>query len=410
MKKSLFIAAFTILILISISGLSLADYGTTASIAVSVAKYEPFPAEAGQYVDVWFKVENLGSGDSGNVTLQLLPKFPFSLESDDAVKSTGPISSGSTPLIKYHIKIDEKATAGDNILQIRYRPNSFAPWTTQDVDIFIQAHDAVLAVSQISSEDMIPGKTQNLSLSLENMADTYLRDVAVTLDFSASTLPFATIDSVNEKRTSGIAPKEKQDVLFGIITFPDATSGVYKIPVALKYSDITNKTYNRTYLLGLVVNSAPDFKMDLQKYDVMTEGSTGTLTASVSNTGPGAIKFMTMDLLPSAAYEVIGEDSIYLGNLNPDDYQTGAIKKHVNKGALSGGKTVPLNIALKYRDGLNNEYSKNTTLDMRVYTPSEISAYGLGPSGSSYTIIYVLIAIAVIYYVYRRYFRRKKST
>ncbi len=408
MKRSLYFLAFALLIIISISGLSLAEPGT-ASILVSVAKYEPFPAEAGQYVDVWFKVENLGSSDTSNVIIELLPKFPFSLESDDAIKSPGTVPPGSTPLVKYHIRVDEKATSGDNILQMRYKTAASSEWTVKDADIFIQAHDAVLAVSEISAKEMVPGKVQSISLSLDNMADTYLRDIAVALDFSASALPFAPVGSMNEKRIVSIAPNEKQDISFDIITSPDATAGIYKVPLNIRYSDITNKAYNRTYLLGLVVNNAPDFKISVQKYDIMTEGSTGTVTASVSNTGPGAIKFMTMEILPSAEYEVIGESSIYLGNLDPDDYQIGAFKIHVNKGTLAGRKTIPLNLALKYRDGLNNEYSKNMTLDTRVYSPSEISAYGLGPSGSSYSIIYALIAVVIIYYVYRRYFRRKSK-
>lgn len=407
MKRNISALSALFLFLVSVSGIAAADSGT-ASVYVSVAKYEPFPAEAGQFLDVWFKAENLGSGTSGGTTLELLPKFPFSLEGGDAVQSLGTVASGSSLLVKYRVKVDEKATSGDNILQLRYRPAPGAEWITKDVEIFIQAHDAVLSVSGISSAAMSPGKIQAFSVSLENLADTYLKDVSVTLDFSSATLPFASVNSINEKRITAIPPKGTADASFGIITAPDAATGVYKVPLTLKYSDITNKTYTRNYLVGFTVNAVPDFEIAVQKYDTVTEGMAGAATISVSNTGPGAIKFMTMELLPSDSYEMLGETSIYLGNLDPDDYQTGAFKIFVNAGALAGGKTIPLKILLKYRDGLNNPYSENTTLRMRVYSPDEISAYGLGAAGGSNTIIYAVIAIAAIYFVYRRYFRKRK--
>jgi len=203
--------------------------------------------------------------------------------------------------------------------------------------------------------------------------------------------------------------KGKANVSFDIITLPDAASGVYKVPVTLNYSDTTNKKYTRTYLVGFIVNSAPDFEIGVQKYDIMSEGSTGTVTISVSNTGPGAIKFMSMELLPSDAYEMFGENRIYLGNLNPDDYQTGAFKIYVKPGALDEAKTLPLKISLKYRDGLNSVYSKDMPLDLRVYTSSEIQKYGLAPASGSNTIIYAVIILVVGYYVYKKYFKKKKA-
>jgi len=408
MKTKYFVLSALVLSIIFVSGISFAASGTS-SIYVSVAKYEPFPAEAGQYLDIWFKLENTGTDAADGVIMELLPAFPFSLETGSAVNSLGTVPSGSTELIKYRVKVDEKATSGDNILQVRYKPGTFSEWVTKDADISIQVHDAVLSVSDISSGEMTPGSARIVTISLENLADTYLKDISAVFDFSSTTLPFATMDSINEKRIVSMPAKGKANVSFDIITAPDAASGVYKIPLTLSYSDTTNKKYTRNYTLGFVVNSKPDFQIGLQKYDALTEGSTGTVTVSVSNTGPGTIKFMTMDILPSAGYEAFGEKSIYLGNLNSDDYQTGAFKIYVKPGALGSAKTLPLKISLKYRDGLNNMYSKDISLDLRVYTQSEITAYGLAPASSSSTTIYVIIAVVVIYYVYKKYFKKKQK-
>jgi len=406
MKNNYFVIAALALSMIFVSGISFAASGTS-SIYFSVAKYEPFPAEAGQYLDIWLKVENTGTDASDSVILELLPAFPFSLETGNAVNSLGTVPAGSTELVKYRVKVDEKATSGDNILKVRYQPYPFSEWVTKDITITIQVHDAVLSITGISSAEMAPGNTRIITVSLENLADTYLRDISTSFDFSSATLPFATIDSINEKRIVSMPSKGKANVSFDIITSPDAISGVYKVPITLNYSDTTNKKYSRDYLLGFVVNSRPDFEVSIQKYDFITEGSTGTMTISISNTGPSAIKFMSMDLLPSENYEIIGEKSIYLGNLNPDDYQTGAFKIYVKSGATNGGNTVPLKMLLKYRDGLNNLYSKDMTLDMRIYTSSELNTYGLAPASGTNTTIYLILAAIVIYYLYRKYYKKK---
>lgn len=393
--------------LISLSGAGFAVDSGISSVRLSLAKYEPYPAEAGQYVDAWFKVENTGSGTANDVVVELISKFPFSVDAADAVKSVGSIPAGGSQLVSYRVKIDEKATSGDNVLAARYKPNSISAWVTVDSSIFIQIHDAVLSISSISSENLVPGKVQAISMSLENLADTYLKDVSVALDFSATTLPFATVDSVNEKRMASIQSSGKANVSFNVITFPDASSGVYKVPLTLKYSDTTGKSYERAYTLGFVVNAKPEYLLSIQKTDPITEGASGTATLSISNIGQSAIKFMTMELLPSDKYEVIGEYNIYLGNLNPDDYQTGAFKIYVKKGAVGDVKTIPLKILLKYRDGLNNDYSKEKILDMRVYTPSEISSYGLAGTGGSNTTTYLVIAIVAGYFIYKRHFKKK---
>lgn len=415
-------AAFLLAILAAFSGIFLAafspaiapahaqTYGSEGSsaIAVSLAKYEPFPAEAGKYAEIWLKVENVGKSASGNVELNAVSKFPFSVDSEDSLKSLGSIPSGGVIITSYRVKVDEKAVSGDNIFSVKYRASSASSWIENDLTVSVQVHDAVISVENVGTQKMVPGRTQPVAISLENLADAYLKDISVSLDLSAAATPFAPADSVNEKRIVSLASKQKANLSFEILTSPDALSGVYKIPLALKYSDTSNKSYTRNYIVGLVVNSAPDFVVYIQKSDILTEGSSGTVTLSISNTGPESMKFLSMELMATADYETIGENAIYLGNINPDDYQTAAFKIHVKPGSLSGNKTIPLFLSLYYRDGLNNIYKQGITKNLRVYTPEEITALGLAPNTGGYSIVYIIVALVAVYYLYKK-FRKKKQ-
>lgn len=52
-------------------------------------KYEPYPVNAGDWFDVWIKVQNVGVVDAPNSTFVLAPAYPFSAPEDTLVQSYG---------------------------------------------------------------------------------------------------------------------------------------------------------------------------------------------------------------------------------------------------------------------------------------------------------------------------------
>jgi len=51
------------------------------ALTAKLMKYDPYPANAGEYVTVWIKIENPGLGSpSEDVQLRVVPEYPFSLE------------------------------------------------------------------------------------------------------------------------------------------------------------------------------------------------------------------------------------------------------------------------------------------------------------------------------------------
>jgi hypothetical protein len=80
--KEIKVFAVMMVLLIMVIPTGSAQESSVTSLDVSVQKYEPFPAEIGQYVDVWVKVENFRSGQSDDVTIKLVPEYPLSLDSE----------------------------------------------------------------------------------------------------------------------------------------------------------------------------------------------------------------------------------------------------------------------------------------------------------------------------------------
>src|SRR3989338_8056188 len=113
MKKIIVVLLFFVLALSSVvmgasSGLN------SYWINVTMINQEPDPAEAGRYVTLRFKLENTGTDIAKDVTVELLIKYPFSLEpGESATKYIGSIRErqmGDTGVIvDYRVRVDEKA-------------------------------------------------------------------------------------------------------------------------------------------------------------------------------------------------------------------------------------------------------------------------------------------------------------
>jgi hypothetical protein len=51
------------------------------ALSVKLMKYDPYPANAGEYVTVWIKIENPGlGGPSEDVKLKIIAEYAFSLD------------------------------------------------------------------------------------------------------------------------------------------------------------------------------------------------------------------------------------------------------------------------------------------------------------------------------------------
>ncbi len=117
------------------------NYGTAPDNAMLKAKsikYDPYPANAGDWVDVWLMVENDGKADAPDATFRLVPEYPFSVENNSVLDygvlngltnalsnrlpdETSPQSN--QVLLKYRIRIADNASEGVKNLKLMSSTN-----------------------------------------------------------------------------------------------------------------------------------------------------------------------------------------------------------------------------------------------------------------------------------------------
>ncbi|MEA1869215.1 MAG: hypothetical protein U9N09_03575 [Euryarchaeota archaeon] len=120
MNKSsqiIYIFAFAIL-----ASATIAPASAAGALKVDIVKYEPYPAEIGKYVDLWVNVKNTGGGTAEDVTIELVPKYPFTLDSvANAFQNKGSIGADCSAMYEYRLFVASDAKPGTGETTIRYQ-------------------------------------------------------------------------------------------------------------------------------------------------------------------------------------------------------------------------------------------------------------------------------------------------
>lgn len=419
MRKNLIIRALAFL-LVALLGAYTA-YGTAlaempipdgAYIVVSLVNQDPDPAEPGNYVDIRFKFENKGQGAAQDIETELLIEYPFSLDSGvPALKSIGSLYGRQMGdegiIVKYHVRVDKDAIDGNNEIKLRYRVKGGA-WVILAFDVDVQTHELILAVRDIVSEpkEIAPGQAASVDISFENMANSLIKDIRIKLDLGGK--PLAPIGSSNEKALLYLEPGEKANMKFSLIAEGSADAGVYQIPLLLNYVDEAGTKYTKNHTIGLIVGSAPDLSIVIDSTTINQGGVNGEATIKFVNKGATDLKFLNVKLKQSDDYIIKSLDEVYVGNIDSDDYESIDFSLFVNPTKKS---EIELPLYIEYKDANNKEYSRDLSLQIKLYNSAEAKKLGLKKSNSfvGLAVIVVIVGAGLFFYVRHKRKRKKKA-
>lgn len=190
MKKIFLVSillAFALISLVSADTSNTINYTSNSNqgIVVTQLKYSPYPANPGEYIDVWVQAQAVGTAIPSNATFVLNAQYPFSLDSSDSgVRSFGQL--GSTPIVMhFKVRIDQNAVIGDNQLELDYSPSGFSSTNAWSVKML----DVQIANVQTSFDMVLQDSTSSeVSLAIANTGQNTANSMIVRIpeqkDFS----------------------------------------------------------------------------------------------------------------------------------------------------------------------------------------------------------------------------------
>ena len=404
MKKLVFsITAIALIAFLSVavSAVSVVDPSTPnsdADLIVLPTHYEPYPAESGQYLRLWIKVQNDGTTADTNGLFKLIPSYPFSLDpTDTGEQDVGTIESGQQVVLEYKLRVDALALTGEynNSVWLRQCVDvECASYLGFPIQISVRRPNPIIDIVSVSSspEEIIAGKPFTVTIDLNN-GGSRVKDVIINLDLSNA--PFGPLDSSTEKQLESIDIEQNATVTFDMIATGSAASGVYKVPLTISYYDEVGNTFEKSDTVTLLVGGTPYVYISAEDVGNLRKDSVTDFVINIVNKGLVDLKLMTLTLVPSDDYRILSPNEIYIGSLKSDDYETAKFKIYLNN---ASDQTV-LSFELSYMDTLNNDYTETKQLTYAVLTADEAVRFGLEQAQSPlpYAIILILLAAYAIY-------------
>ena len=396
MKKLgiLLIMCLILALIIPISEAQLAS----RSVRLTFLSQDPDPVEPGEIVDLRFKIENYGDVGIENVNVELNPEYPFSIvEGEERIKNIGtlePSQKGERGIIiLWRVKVDPNAVAGDSEIEVQYSTKSGVGVKFEPFNIRVQSRESILAVKdvQINPENPSPGEDVEVSMSLVNLESTDVEDIRVKLNLDEV---LASLGSTDEQIIPRIARGSSYELKFNLIVNPETKSKLYNIPLNIRYSDKFGEETTITTAFGMKVYSEPDYIISLANSDVRTAGSLGEVTIALSNVGVSDINFVTLELLPSEEYDIVSTKTVYLGNVESDDYETAEFNIFVKNPGKD--RIANLMAKLSYKDSYNRPNEEIIEIPLEIYSSSIASRYGVaGTQGGFFSSLIFMLTFGV---------------
>ena len=131
---------------------------SSANIKINQLKYEPYPVNPGEYLTLWIKAENIGRELTESAIFELVPKYPFSLDSnEDPVRNYGQLSSEEPIVMEYKVRVSKNAVEGTNEIELRYKTDSNDDsWRYEEFEIVVEdaQTDFDLVIQEINGDEV----------------------------------------------------------------------------------------------------------------------------------------------------------------------------------------------------------------------------------------------------------------
>ena len=398
--KEITVFAVMMVLLIMVMPSASAQESSVTSLDISVQKYEPFPAEIGQYVDVWVKVENFRSGQSDDVTIKLVPEYPLSLDSEkNAENNIGILSPDSASVQEFRLYVDENAKPGTASFDVYYRGTDTSSWIKDTFKIKVgsttfDSKGSLELTETTSTPDMFsPGDKGTISFKLTNTAsENTINFEGEDYDTNARIQSASLTGADSIKITSGVqeagivGPGNSVTLTFNVEVPEDVQEGTYYLDLAI----IGNSySYNNIWRVPVTIDSS-SLKMIPSKSMILTN-SEGKIQFDVANLHQNTIS--SVSVRPIAEGIKFSPAEYFIGSMKPDELFT----IEFNAVADEEIELAPLTLEAEYRNGFNDHTTSANVGKLEVVEEKTDTS-----TGSTTIAFAILIVAAAGIFIYKK--------
>jgi hypothetical protein len=379
-----------------------------ADLQVSILRYEPIPAEIGEYVTVWVKLENLGYARGDDVKIRMVPEYPFSLDSQsNAIKEIGILTPDNAAVEEFRLFVDNDAREGIETIEVWYQEDTDNTWYKEEFDIQVgsttfdsRGNVQLQGSPGIEPEVFMPGDRGTVQIMLMNMAttntvtvdgeeyDTNARVQSATLE-----APEGIVVTTDTYYGNGvIGPGESLNLTYNVMVEDDVEDGTYYLQLSTVGS---SHVYNNNWRIPLEVDSSA--VRVIPSTPLRIEDGEGTIEFDVANIHPNVLSSVSIQL-EAEGFE-FSPAEYFIGTMDPDELFT--IEFDAKAIEPEDELSSDLVISADYRNGMNDHGSVVSVREIEHALVEEDNQLGIA--------IGVLVVVAIAVAGYMMYRRRKEK-
>jgi len=334
------------------------------NLKVTIVETNPYPAKIGEYLTLTVQVENIGGDKADNVDIEIVPQYPFSLDSQaNAVKNIGALNPGRTATKEFYLFVDKNAQKGVRSITIRTKTDKDSPWSEKSFDIRIGTETfnskGTVELKEVISEPQVfmPGDRGTITVTLTNTATTPTVTIdGVDYDTNAR-IQAAVLRPLSDGIVVLDAPYEDMGILgpgdsikltFNVKVTEEATEGTHNLELAIEGNSFD---YNSKKNIPLKVDSS-NIMVIPSKELTMINGK-ATIEFDVANTHPN--EFNSVSIKPEAEGIRFYPAEYFIGPMNPDELFTIEFTAVADDSSDVRETSEPVNLTLSasYNNGIN---------------------------------------------------------
>ncbi|MDM7918247.1 MAG: COG1361 S-layer family protein [Methanosarcina sp.] len=387
----------------------------SANLKVTIVETNPYPAKIGEYLDLTVQVENIGRDRAENVDIEIVPEYPFSLDSEEnAVQNIGSLAPGKFASREFHLFVDKNAQKGVRSIDARVRTDEGDPWSEESFDIrigtetFDSKGTVELAEIVSSPEVFMPGDRGTITVTLNNTATAPTVAIGEEDYDTNARIQSAVLRSLSDGiivldapygEMGLIGPGDSIKLTFNVMASEGANEGTHNLELAIEGNSFD---YNSRKNIPLEVDSS-NVKVIPSKPLTLVNGE-ATLEFDVANTHPNS--FSSVSIRPEAEGVNFYPVEYFIGPMDPDELFTikfDAIADSSLENKRKTSEPVNLSLSASYSNGINEHESLVSNLHIKQIEENQRSNSGLITA----SILLVALAAAGVF-LYRKKQRKNK--
>jgi len=232
-------------------------------IKITLLNQDPDPVAQGDVVEARFKIENQGSETYYDVEVEILPKYPFTIYSGEAIQNIGRLRAGQTGadavILGYKLRVDEFAVEGENEIELEVRTGDLGFSYTQDeFTIDVEEYDIPEIKAYIRETDILQSNSRGtITIEIANVDEADIKFLQLTLLPSTD---YELLSSSDYVYLGDVDSDDTESEDFDI--YLRNVKNQATIPILLKYENTDEKEYEKEYELTLHVYDS----RELSKY------------------------------------------------------------------------------------------------------------------------------------------------